>query len=369
LSLKVSSSKAKVVSTGTSELKMSAIPTPLSHLSLKPALNSSRNSKSSTSLSIREKRSDIDCGSKICFLTYQVIPNCFLYLHNNNTNCEIPCNLQNCTKELHHFITCPVWRCHDLIPTTTKTTTTTARTTTTSKRTTTSTTTLKTTTALPTTTTTSGLTTTTLNPPTPVTLSPLPPLDHPGYLYSSFAVNILLFLILSGLLIAKCKKAIIRRIENRRNAQAQQRQNAVGSGDIENDLERGQVRSRVNMRGAPRPFFSNASSSSEDFETGERRPLIHRPRSTPTPCPSPRVPSFLNSPILPARFLNSPGTSTTTFTFGSQDNFQTRINATKQKPNPPPRSFNPNPRIPLTHSDPRRDSEPAISPTFMESRV
>ena len=289
----------------------------------------------------REKRMDVDCGSKICYLTHEVVDNCFLYIHKNNTDCEIPCKLDNCTRELHHFIACPIWHCH-AIPTTTTTRTTT-------------TTTVSTTTA--------KITTTTFDP-NPFTLGPLPPLDHPGYLYSSFAFNILLVLVILGMLIQKCKKALIRRIRNRRN------RNQQNEGDIERPpppivrLHQNSQRSRERQR--QRRNFSMATSSSEDFDTSEHRPLIDHTqraqraqRSQSQSCqvprdrdPSPRVPSFLNSPVLPPRHGS----------FSSTDNFQTRLRSTFN-PEAPLQTFNPNPRVP------RERLTPPLPPPRSPSQV
>lgn len=67
----------------------------------------------------------IDCGTKMCYLEYRVQPDCYLILETNNTNCKIPCLMEGCDTELHHFISCPVWNC-ELISTTTRSTTSTS---------------------------------------------------------------------------------------------------------------------------------------------------------------------------------------------------------------------------------------------------
>ena len=260
----------------------------------------------------RQKRNDVDCGTKVCYLTHVMLTNCFVYLHTNNTECDIPCNLKGCERELHHFINCPFWQCHD-IPTTTISTTTPKTTTTTNPKTTT--TIPKTTTMTLATTTTSTHNPTTTYNPAPFTLGPLPPLDHPAYLYSSFALNILFFLLFCVVLILKCKKSINRCLRNRRM-------------DVENNAATNPiVRTRTNRnRFHTTDGFSLLSSSSEDFGTHENLPLLNRPRSafiqsesrTPRlsrtsrieipPLPlfrnaasaSPTVPSFLNSPVVPS---------------------------------------------------------------------
>lgn len=49
--------------------------------------------------------------------------NCEVYLHTNNTDCNVPCKLRGCQKEMHHYINCPIWECSKYtttpIPTTT----------------------------------------------------------------------------------------------------------------------------------------------------------------------------------------------------------------------------------------------------------
>jgi hypothetical protein len=237
---------------------------------------------------MRAKRSDVDCGSKICFLTHAVIENCFVYTETNQTDCKIPCTLAGCSKELHHFIDCPIWRCFEVVTTTAFTTTTT----------------LSTTknpipsnlTTLPTTTTFATTTTTPVITESPSTLAPLPPLDHPAYLYSSVALNILFFLILWTILIQKCKKCISRRIRRFRN-----RNNTDPDPPIIRTHGVGQRRSQSrpesrNSRNSRNDF--GFTSSSEDFDSREHIPLLHS-RSETNPGQSPRVPSFLNSPVLP----------------------------------------------------------------------
>ena len=265
----------------------------------------------------RQRRSDVDCGTKICFLTHKLLDNCYLYVHTNSTLCDIPCNLNGCGRELHHFIDCPIWQCQDYRTTTKATTSTTTATTTTAK---------STTTTMPNPTTTNFA---------PVTFSPLPPLDHPVYLYSSIAFNILLVLVLLTVLIKKCKKALVRRFRNRRER----------NGDVEtNSILRATNGNRRNQAYGPiNDAFSVATSSSEDFDTRETIPLIGRasnrrsrnnphptmptlsttaanvhatPPTLPRTAPAvnvhsrspPPMPSCLNSPVLPSRFLNSPNT-------------------------------------------------------------
>jgi hypothetical protein len=156
----------------------------------------------------------IDCGDKQCVLEHHLMQNCIVYLPANNTECQIPCKLSGCKQEVHHFISCPTWMC---LPHTTTTSTPTTSTTTTSS--TTSTSSKSTTTTSRTTTTTSTSSTSTLETTTtttrPTTTSQLtttitsstqsttqiPPTSTTDILiYSSFALNICLILILIFLL-------------------------------------------------------------------------------------------------------------------------------------------------------------------------
>ena len=94
----------------------------------------------------------IDCSDKTCSLEYRVLPTCVMYQPNEKTNCDIPCNLANCSVEVRHFFDCPVWTCQ------------------------------------------SKGSTTTPAPLTPITLAPLPRKGHGEALfYSSVAFNILFF--------------------------------------------------------------------------------------------------------------------------------------------------------------------------------
>lgn len=66
----------------------------------------------------------IDCGDKQCYVEYRVLSNCYLILETNNTDCQIPCTMNGCDTELHHFIPCPIWSCNPFTTTTSSTTTT-----------------------------------------------------------------------------------------------------------------------------------------------------------------------------------------------------------------------------------------------------
>lgn len=62
----------------------------------------------------------VDCFNKTCELTYEVVPNCYIYVQDEqDPSCQIPCNLNACTVELHHFILCPLWTCESKTSTTT----------------------------------------------------------------------------------------------------------------------------------------------------------------------------------------------------------------------------------------------------------
>lgn len=197
----------------------------------------------------------IECGDEECSLDYIFLSNCYVYLHSNSSDCDIPCKLNGCQKELHHFILCPQWTCTKLpTSTTTTTTTTTTRTTTSSETTTTNT--------RPTT------SSTTANSPATL-LPPLPPLDHPGWLYLSIAVNILFVLILMSVVYYKAKKHILRCWRNRQNRQ--QNQNETRTTGVSND----------NFSfGSLNRYFSLGSNDSEN------EPLIGTPAATTNTLPA-----------------------------------------------------------------------------------
>ena len=222
------------------------------------------------------KSDTYDCGNKTCFLEHIMLPDCYIYLHTNRTSCDIPCQLDGCDRELHHFISCPVWICNPKTTTTTTTTATTTTKTTTTTTTDTSSTTTKTTTST-TTRTTTKTTLSTTHPTTPVTTTRTTttapfPIDHPGILYSSLCLNIFLALILLFVGYLKCKKAILRSIRAFRNRHT--------------NAEPPIIRSSQN-------YFAVADSSSEDFDTNENNPLLGTGRRS----RSPHVPSFLNTPV------------------------------------------------------------------------
>lgn len=63
----------------------------------------------------------MDCGDKICDVRYQLVPTCIYYVFSNNSNCDIPCNLEGCLKEIRLNFVCPIWQCEEKVTTTTLT--------------------------------------------------------------------------------------------------------------------------------------------------------------------------------------------------------------------------------------------------------
>ena len=169
---------------------------------------------------LRKRRDDSDsaihCTDKDCFLEHVMMQNCKYYLQTNNTDCDIPCKLNGCQFELHHFILCPIWVCHNLTTTTFATTTATQ------------------------TTTASGMTSsieTTTTSVQPITFGPLPPLDHPAYLILSFAANVLLLFMVLLILAFKCRKHFRRCLQRRRYQQVQERLNSHRRVSVTNSNE------------------------------------------------------------------------------------------------------------------------------------
>ena len=221
---------------------------------------------------------------------------CYLYFHTNSTSCNIPCKLEGCRKELHHSILCPIWKCHDVLTTSTSTTmkTTTIVPTTTTTNVPTTTTTIH----VPTTPTTT-ISTTTIFPPTTTPFFPIP-IDHPGVTYTSLALNCFLFLALVYIFLKKCKKGLIRRIHNfrNRNQNDSEQQPILGSSGNSGTRRRRQQNRQPRNRNVRAPLRQNnddyftLSNSSEEEVDGFARVQLHSNPST-----SPRVPSFLNSPV------------------------------------------------------------------------
>jgi len=130
----------------------------------------------------------IDCGDKQCYLEYRVMPDCYLILETNQTDCRIPCIMDGCDRELHHFIPCPLWNCELITTSTTSTTSTT-----------------------PTTRSTSTSTSTTTSRPTP---RPNEPSQMSALIYTSIVLNIFFFAILFAYVVVKCRVKITTRVAN-----------------------------------------------------------------------------------------------------------------------------------------------------------
>lgn len=114
----------------------------------------------------------IDCGDKQCYVEYRVLPDCYIILETNRTNCIIPCIMDGCDTELHHFIPCPIWNCEPFTTTTSSTTT-------------------------------SSTSTTETPRPTPIKPSQMSPL-----IYTSVVLNIVFGAILIAYLVVKCRERI-----------------------------------------------------------------------------------------------------------------------------------------------------------------
>jgi heme exporter protein D len=251
---------------------------------------------------LRKPRSEpVDCGNKQCFLDYVFLTNCIIYIHSNETNCDIPCKLDGCKKELHHFISCPLWTCNE-ISTTTISTTTTSRTTSSS--------TMSTTTSLATTPPTTAPTTT---PP-----FPFPPLDHPAYLYLSIACNILFLIILMLVAIGKCKKRIVRFVHARRNRNQNRNegtahlsarfQNYFGMGDENEPLLPGSSQATRSTQGSEGAAPSTFGAQSTQSASADRAQFLETTfgalggfQNQPLQVPGTSNPpsSFLNTPTSP----------------------------------------------------------------------
>ena len=59
----------------------------------------------------------IDCPDETCWLEFKVLATCVMYVPKPHSNCDIPCNLANCTVEVRHFFDCPVWTCKSKLTT------------------------------------------------------------------------------------------------------------------------------------------------------------------------------------------------------------------------------------------------------------
>ena len=191
-----------------------------------------------------------------------------------------------------------MWTCNAITTTTTVFTTTTA---------------LTTTTAIPTPVTTSTLA------PSPVTIKPFPfpTFDHPAYLYLSLACNILQTFGLLMVAYFKCKKRILRFVQNRRNRAERNRVATAGTGIVNSAFVN--PANPINPR-TGRSCFSVSGSTDEEYE-----PLLTSSSQTLAPdqrtqaqaiadradnffesidLASPRGASFLNTP--PPAASNAP---------------------------------------------------------------
>ena len=215
----------------------------------------------------------IDCGDKQCYLEYRVIPDCYLILETNNTNCNIPCVMEGCDKELHHFIPCPLWNCEPITTSTTSTTT-------------------STTTATTSTSTSTSTSTTTSRPDQPSQMSPL--------IYTSIVLNIFFVAIVLAYLIVKCRVQITTRLANYRAQRTLPTRTvpnpnehfSVGSSDNESDhdeskpllthqaqastrhgsIGQGQDNLALESNDSPRPSTSNWQDVSQAILGGD--PII-----------------------------------------------------------------------------------------------
>lgn len=126
--------------------------------------------------------SAVDCGDRVCSLRHQIVKDCTVYIHTNNSECVIPCLTTGCKREMHHFINCPIWEC-----------------------------TSKTTTSL-------SPSTTTPSPFSPTTPNPIPQSGHLPLIISSVSLNVLfVFLVIGFIFYRKVRRQRRRRQRNQRN--------------------------------------------------------------------------------------------------------------------------------------------------------
>ena len=204
----------------------------------------------------------------MCTLEHSISQNCYIYIHNSTSECEIPCKLEFCERELHHFISCPVWKCFPLTTTSPTTTTTTTSLVSTS-------TTFETTTG-----------------------SPIKP-DHPALVFSSYALNIVLIVCLVFVIVGKCKKAILKcwnrfRQRNQNNDEDDPRIPIVRNQNRRRSNQTRQSRSNQGFQ----PLIENNDHVFvlDDIESDEESLGFANVHLTPSTSSTPRVPSFLNTP-------------------------------------------------------------------------
>ena len=271
-----------------------------------------------------KRQSEIECGDRVCILEHFMLQNCYVYLYDNSTDCEIPCKLESCQRQLHHFIYCPVWKCSAISTTTFSTTT------------------LSTTTTTPfNATTTTSFNVTTTHPSPPTTTAPFKP-DHPALIYSSYALNVALLVCLLFVIIGKCKKALRKCFERLRRNRA----NRNGSESNDRTPILREFRANANYRYNPLlerrlddifvlDDIETESESQSQSQSGFTNVDLHANSSTPTvptgslhlKCKPKKGVKKQGTPVQPPSFrerdlfARSPPTLS-----GSSSTFQTHLN-------------------------------------------
>lgn len=63
--------------------------------------------------------SNINCDDRTCEVEYRLLPNCVIYVDNDqDTTCQYPCSFLNCKTEMHPYTVCPIWTCSEKTTTT-----------------------------------------------------------------------------------------------------------------------------------------------------------------------------------------------------------------------------------------------------------
>ena len=135
-------------------------------------------------------------------------------------------------------------------------------------------------------------------------LPPVPPLDHAAWFYLSFAGNILLFAIILWVIYLKCKKRILRFVQARQASRQARQRNPQANSDSATSAAADAVNT---LRRQRQGYFSISEDSNEsDPLIPDAGPsgFTNVPLNFPPPGPSPKVPSFLNTPTSPLRFSN-----------------------------------------------------------------
>jgi len=60
----------------------------------------------------------VDCPDKTCNLNFKYTENCFIFVANNATHCDIPCELEACDLKFIQETKCPFWDCVEKVTTT-----------------------------------------------------------------------------------------------------------------------------------------------------------------------------------------------------------------------------------------------------------